>query len=79
MAVRKRYSTSNSLNLITYSAIRPAASGLIIALCRGLSVRTIIVWAWKFGLSLRAAITNTKSSFSIEGYLSSTPRSARLV
>ena len=37
------------------------------------------MWAWKYGLSLRTAVTNAKASFSIMGYLSSTPQSARLV
>ena len=35
--------------------------------------------AWKYGLSFRAIVTNAKESFSIYGYLSSSPRSARLV
>ena len=69
---------SNSLNSIAQSANRPAASGLLIAHHKGLSVRTIIVWAWKYGLSLRAAVTNAKASFSMGGYLSSAPRSAQL-
>ena len=69
----------DSLNSITHSAIRPATSLLLIARHRGLSVRTTIVWAWKYGLSLRVAITKVKASFSIGGYLSSTPRNAQLV
>ena len=61
------------------SANLPAASGLLIARCKGLSVRTTTVWAWKYGLSLQAIVTNVKASFSMGGYLSSAPRSARLV
>ena len=79
MAVCGQYYTSNSLNSIAHSAICPAASGLLIAHYKGLSVRTITMWAWKYGLSLRAAITKANASFSIGGYLSSAPRSARLV
>ena len=69
----------NSLNSIAHSAIRPAASGLLIARRKGLLVKTTIMWAWKYGLSLRAAVIKAKASFSIGEYLSSTPRSARLV
>ena len=64
---------SNSLNFITYRVIHLAASRLLIAHCKGLSVRTIIVWAWKYGLSLQATVTKAKASFSIGGYLSSAP------
>ena len=69
---------SNSLNSIAHSANFLAASGLLIARHNGLLVRTITVWAWKYGLSLRAAVTKAKAWFSIGGYLSSAPRSARL-
>ena len=64
---------SNSLNSIAYNAICPAASGLLIALRRGLSIRTTTVWAWKYDLSLRVAVTKAKANFSIEGYFSSMP------
>ena len=70
---------SNLLNSMAQSASRPAASRLLIARCRGLLVRTTTIWAWKYGLSLRAAVTNAKASFSMGGYLSSAPQSARLV
>ena len=56
--VRGQYCMLNSLNLTAHNAIRPAALGLLIALYRGLSIRMIIVCAWKYGLSFRAAITN---------------------
>ena len=69
---------SNSLISMVQSASHPAASGLLIARRRGLSVRTITIWAWKYDLSLRATVTNTKASFSMGGYLSLAPRSARL-
>ena len=67
MVVCEWYCMSNSLNSIAHNAIRSAASALLIARYRGLSVRTITVWAWKYGLSLRAAITKVKTSFSIGG------------
>ena len=79
MAVRGWYCTSNLLNLIAHSAIRPAALGLLIALRRGLSIKTITVCALKYSFSLWAAVTKAKASFSIGGYLSSAPQSARLM
>ena len=79
MAIRGQYYISNSLNSIAYNAIRLVASGLLIAHCKVLSVKTTTVWVWKYGLSLRAAITKVKTSFSIGGYLSSTPWNAQLM
>ena len=79
IAIHGWYCMSDSLNSIAYGATRPTASGLLIALRRGLSIRTITICAWKYGLSFRAAITNAKVSFSIGGYLSSAPQNARLV
>ena len=70
---------SSSLNSIAYSADRPTTLGLLIACCKGLLVRMIIMWAWKYGLSLQAIITKAKTSFSMGGYLSSAPRNDRLV
>ena len=43
-AIRERYCMSNSLNSIAYNAICPAASGLLITLCKGLLVRMTTVW-----------------------------------
>ena len=77
-AVRGRYCTSNSLSLIAHKAILPATSGLLITLFKGWSVRTTIVWAWKYGLSFRAAVISAKANFSILGYLSFAPRKALL-
>ena len=65
MEIRRQYCTSNLLNSITYKAIHPMASGLLIALHRDLSVRTTTMWAWKYGL--RAPVTKAKISFFIEG------------
>ena len=79
MALRRWYYTSNSLNSITHSAICLVDSGLLIARRIGLSIKTTIAWAWKYGLSLSAVVTKVKASFSIGEYLSSMPRSARLV
>ena len=67
IAVHGRYCTSNSLSSITHKAILPTASGLLIALFKGWSVRTTIVWAWKYGLSFRAAVISAKDNFSILG------------
>ena len=38
-----------------------------------------MVWAWKYGLSFRAAVTSAKANFSIWGYLSSTPQNSLLI
>ena len=46
-------------------AILPATSGLLMALLKGLSVKTTMVCAWKYGLSFRAAVINAKANFSI--------------
>ena len=45
MAIREQYYTSNSLNSIAHSAIRPVDLGLLITRCKGLSIRTTTVWA----------------------------------
>ena len=74
-----QYCISNSFSLTAHNAIRPVASGLPIALRRGLFVKTMIVCAWKYGLSFRATVTNAKASFSIWGYFSFAPWNARLV
>ena len=79
MAVREWYCMSNSLNSITHKAIRPAASRLFMTFLNGLSIRTIMVYAWKYDLSFRAVVTNAKASFSIWEYLSSAPQNAWLV
>ena len=67
------------LNYIAYCAIYLVAYGLLIACCRSLSIRTTTMWAQKYGLSLRVAVTKVKASFSIGRNLSSAPQSARLV
>ena len=79
IVVRGRYCMTNSLNLTTHNAICLAALGLLIALCKGLSVKMTTICAWKYNLTFRAAITNAKARFSIWGYLSSAPQSAQLV
>ena len=45
MAMRGLFYTSNSLNSIAHSTIRPATSGLFIALCIGLSIKKITMFA----------------------------------
>ena len=79
ISVHDRYCMLNSLNSTAHNAIRPTASRLLMALHRGLSVRTTTVCAWKYGLSFHAVVTNVKASFSIDGYFFSTPWNARLV
>ena len=70
---------SNSLSSIAHKAIRLAASGLLIALLKGRSVKTMMVCAWKYGLSFRAAITSAKANFSIWRYLVSAPWNVWLI
>ena len=67
MAVLSRYWTSNLLSLVAQTTILPSASVLFIAFLNGLFVKTIMVWAWKYCLSLRAAITKASAIFSIGG------------
>ena len=78
-AVHGRYCTKNSLSSIAHKAILPAASGLLISLFKSWFVRTTMVWAWKYGLSFRAAVISAKANFSILGYLSSAPQNALLM
>ena len=78
-AVRGRYCTLNSLSSIAHKAILLATSRLFIALFKGWSIRTTIVWAWKYGLSFHAAIISAKANFSILGYISSASRKALLM
>ena len=68
----------NLLNSMAQSANLPTVSRLLITRRKGLSVRMTTIWAWKYSLSLRAAVTSAKASFSMGGYLSSTSRSTRL-
>ena len=79
IAIHGRYCMSNSLSSIAYKAILPAASGLFMALFKGWSGKTMMVWAWKYGLSFRTAVTSAKANFSILGYLSSAPQKALLI
>ena len=52
---------SKSLSSIAHSVIHPAASELLIAHRKGLSVRMTIVRVWKYGLSLQATIIKAKA------------------
>ena len=78
-AVHGRYCMSNLLSSIAYKAILPTASGLFMALFKGWSVKTMMVWAWKYDLSFRATVTSAKANFSILGYLSSAPQKALII
>ena len=79
IAMHSWYYMSNSLNSIAHNDTCPAASGLLIALRRGLYIKTITVCAWKYSLSFRATVTNAKASFSIGGYFTSAPCNIWLV
>ena len=79
IVVLGQYQTSNSLSSIVHRTNRPVASELFIIFCSSLSIWTTKVCAWKYSLSFRAAVINAKASFSIGGYLSSSPRSVQLV
>ena len=68
-----QYCTSNSFSSIVYRTNCLAASGLFFALSRGLSVWTIMMCAWKYGISLQAAVIRAKVNFFIGGYLFSAP------
>ena len=79
IAVHGRYCIPNSLSFITHKAICSATSGLLMALLKGWSVKTMIVYAWKYGLSFRVIVTSANANFSIWGYLSSAPWNARFI
>ena len=66
-------------SVIAHKTNRLAASRLSIVFRRGLSVWTTMVYAWKYGLSLRAAVIKVKANFFMGGYLSSAPLNARPV
>ena len=66
-------------NSIAHKINSLATFGLFIAFRNGLSVWTITVCAWKYGISLQAAVIRVKANFSLGGYLFSAPQSARLV
>ena len=53
--------------------IRPAVSGLFIALLMGWSIITIIGLAWKYGRNFLEATIMAKVIFSIHGYRASAP------
>ena len=65
IVVRGLYCISNSLSSIVHRAIRLAASRLLMAPFRGWSIKTMMVWAWKYGSSFRVAVTSAKANFSI--------------
>ena len=77
--VHGRYRISNSLSSIAHKAILLAALGLLMALFKGWSVKTMIVWAWKYDLSFHVTIMSAKANFSIMEYLSSALRNALLI
>ena len=72
------YLISNSLSSMAHFVSLPEVSSLCNIYFIGCSVGISIVWAWKYGGSLQAVVTNAKINFSILGYLSSTHLKARL-
>ena len=72
------YLMSNSLSSIAHFTSLPEVSGLCNIYFIGCSVGISMVWAWKYGRSFLAVVTNARTSFSIFGYLSSTSLRAQL-
>ena len=72
------YLMSNSLSSMAHFTSLPEVSGLCNICFIRYSIRSSMVWAWKYGRSLLVVVTNARTSFSIFGYLSSAPLKARL-
>ena len=72
------YLMSNSLSSMAHFTSLPEVSGLCNICFINCYIGISIVWAWKYGRSLLAVVTNARTSFSNFGYLSSTPLRARL-
>lgn len=64
---------SNSLSSIVHFFNLPDMSGFCSTYSTSCSIGRVIVWAWKYGCSLRAAKMTASAIFSMGGYLSSTP------
>ena len=73
ITVLGRYWTLDTLSSIAQRNSCAAAFGLFIVFRSGLSVWTIMVCSWKYGLSFQAAVISAKPSFSIGEYLPSAP------
>ena len=78
IAVLGSYLISNSLSSMAHFTSLPEVSGLCNIYFIGCSVGISIVWASKYDRNLLVVVTNSRVSFSIFGYLSSTPLRARL-
>ena len=78
IAVLNLYLMSNSLSSMAHFTSLSKVSGLYNICFIGCSIGISIVWAWKYCRILLAVVTNARMSFSIFGYLSSTPLRARL-
>ena len=72
------YLILNSLNSMAYFTSLLKVSGLCNIFFIGCYVGISMVWAWKYGRSLLAVVTNARTSFSIFRYLSSAPLKAQL-
>ena len=78
IAVLSLYLMSNSLSSMAHFTSLPEVSGLCNIFFIGCSIGILIVWAWKYDRSLLAVVTNSRTRFSIFGYLSSALLRARL-
>ena len=72
------YLMLDSLSSMAYFTSLLKVSGLCNICFIGCFVGISMVWAWKYGRSLLAVVTNARTSFSIFRYLSSAPLKARL-
>ena len=64
IAVLGLYLMSNSLNSMVHFTSLPEVFGLCNICFIGCYVGISIVWAWKYGRSLLAVVTNARTSFS---------------
>ena len=78
IAVLGLYLMSNSLSSMAHFMSLTEVSGLCSICFIGCSVGILMIWAWKYGRSLLAVVTNSRTSFSIFEYRSFAPLRARL-
>ena len=72
------YLMSNSLNSMAHFTSLPEVSGICNIYFIGCFIGISMVWAWMYGRSLLAVVTNASTTLSIFGYLSFAPLRARL-
>ena len=73
IAILGLYLMSNSLSSMAHFTSLLEVFGLCNICFIGCSVGISIVWAWKYDQSLLVVVINAWTSFSIFGYLSSSP------